>query len=93
MKHGSSCSKGKAGGMNQGSQARWRLDWDGRFHRATKLKNIKGLFCNGSLGHSGEIVSGSKWLFGRFQSHSACPVLWAKRSLIGQQGEGGMRGY
>lgn len=33
-----------------GGQAQWRLDWDGGFHRVTKLKNIKGLFAMGAWG-------------------------------------------
>lgn len=36
--------------MHQGGQAHWRLDGDGRFHRVTKLKNIKGLFAMGAWG-------------------------------------------
>lgn len=46
----------------------------------------------GAWGILGVIVSGSKWLFGKLQSHSTCPVLWAKGSQIGQQGEGVVRG-
>lgn len=64
---------------------------DSRFHRVTKLTSIKGLFAVGDWGILESQCQDPNGSLGGFSHNSACPVLWAKGSEIGQQGGGVVR--